>query len=84
MIFHVTFVNLLLYIHLIQQLPGGPLPLPELCMADLIGAAIRQALSFTARLLRDAFTNPHLGEGMLLAATDQPQGIDVYGVDEQL
>ncbi len=70
---HLTLVHLLLHIRPRPPLPGGPLPLPErhlllpeVCVAALIGAAARQELFFTARLLRDAFTHPHLVEGMML------------------
>lgn len=71
---YLTLVHLLLHIRPRPPLPGGPLPmpdrhllLPELRVAALIGAATRQSLSFTARLLRDAFAPPHLVEGMMLA-----------------
>jgi hypothetical protein len=71
---HLTFVHLLLHIRPKPALPGGPLPmpdrqwlLPDVRVAALIGAAHRQGLPFTARLLRDAFTIPPLAEGELLA-----------------
>ncbi len=70
---HLTFVHLLLQVRPRPDLPGGPLPppdhrlvLPNLRVAQLIGAAHRQGFQWTAWLLRECFRAPLLVEGRLL------------------
>ncbi len=63
--FALTFVHLLLHIRPRPPLPGGPLPLPDrqwllpdLSIAQLIGAATSREDRFLSSLLRDAFAPP--------------------------
>ncbi len=70
---HLTFVYLLLHVRPRPDLPGGPLPppdrrlvLPDLRVAQLIGAAHRRGLQWTSWLLRESFRPPLLSEGYLI------------------
>jgi hypothetical protein len=70
---HLAFLHLVLHVKPRPTLPGGPLPLPDrawllgdLKVAGLVGAAIRQGLDFTHRLLRDAFTPPQPEDAVML------------------